>query len=251
MTKLTPYTASFFRGIRDDSYRSAQVVVPILLEYVRPRSVVDVGCGSGAWLHVFREQGIEDVVGVDGDYVPRELLEISRDRFLPRDLAQPFSLERCFDLAICLEVAEHLPPSSADALVGSLTALAPVVVFSAAIPWQGGTDHLNEQWPAYWVERFRERGWSVADPLRRRIWSNPEVGWWYVQNTLVYASPQALEQNSLLREAVQRTDLAQLAMIHPKHYTVVADPAQISLKQALARLPGVAWRAVKRRLVHN
>ncbi|HEX7425326.1 MAG TPA: methyltransferase domain-containing protein [Terriglobales bacterium] len=250
MTERSTYSPGFFRSIRDDSYRSAKVVVPAVLEYVRPNSVVDVGCGLGCWLRAFQEQGIEDFLGMDSHDVPPELLEFDAERFCVCDLTQPFSVGRRFNLAVCLEVAEHLPASSADGLVRSLTQLAPVVLFSAAIPWQGGTHHVNEQWPAYWVERFRSRGWSVADCIRRRIWSNPQVGWWYAQNMLIYASAEALEENPLLREEVERTNVAQLAVVHPTHYLAVADPNRVSLKQTLAKLPGAAWRAVKRRVKH-
>ena len=65
-----------------------------------------------------------------------------------RDLAQPLQIDRRFDLALSLEVAEHLPPECGSEFVQTLTDLSSVILFSAAIPFQGGTDHLNEQWPS-------------------------------------------------------------------------------------------------------
>lgn len=66
-----PYTSEFFDNIRNGSLRSAQVVVPIAIELARPKSVVDVGCGDGTWLSVFRHLGVNDTLGLDGDYVNR------------------------------------------------------------------------------------------------------------------------------------------------------------------------------------
>ncbi len=132
------YKSDFFREISEYSRRSAQEIVPLIVEIVEPRSVIDVGCGTGTWLSVFKDLGIDDVWGVDGDYVDRSLLQIPPERFMARDLAQPFVLDRVFDLVICLEVAEHLPPESAGTFVNSLVKLGPVILFSAAIPHQGG-----------------------------------------------------------------------------------------------------------------
>src|SRR4029079_13889229 len=113
---------------------SAEVVAPLVVGWVRPKSVVDVGGGVGPGAAAFLRRGVEDVVGVDGSPVPKDLLQIPADRFLVRDLSKPLDLGRTFDLALALEVAEHLPASAAGTLVTSLTALAPVVLFSAAIP---------------------------------------------------------------------------------------------------------------------
>src|SRR5205085_11975533 len=108
------------------------------------------------------------------------------DRFRAIDLREPFELPRTFDLAVSLEVAEHLPASSASAFVESLTRLAPAVLFSAAVPHQGGWNHLNEQWPQYWAEIFARHGFFPVDCLRERFWDRPNVRWWYAQNMVLY-----------------------------------------------------------------
>ena len=94
---------------RESGRRSARRVVPLVLELIHPRSVVDVGCGVGTWLSVFREHGVEDVRGIDIEGVAG-LLEIPLDQFLAHDLTRPIEPDRQFDLVVCLEVAEHLPP---------------------------------------------------------------------------------------------------------------------------------------------
>ncbi len=214
------YPERFFADAQEGSRRSAQEIVPLIVEFFHPSSVVDVGCSVGAWLAAFQQYGVTDILGVDGDHVPRKMLQIREDQFLAADLRVPLRLDRRFDLALCLEVAEHLPPECATALVGSLAALAPVVVFSAAIPFQGGTDHLNEQWPAYWVERFGEVHYTALDCLRRRVWQNESVDWWYAQNLLCFVHQQRVQLYAHL--AGGPPDPVP-ALVHPLNYVWKAE----------------------------
>jgi SAM-dependent methyltransferase len=215
---MQPYTDEYYDSLQEGARRSARVVVPLLLRLVQPRQVVDVGCGRGTWLAVFREHGIEDVWGIDGDHVDRERLEIPRERFLPRDLTRPLRLGRSFDLAVSLEVAEHLPADCAAAFVNSLADLAPLVLFSAAIPFQGGQNHVNEQWPAYWAKLFAAREYVPVDCLRRRIWDDARVEWWYAQNMLLFAERGHLEARPLLRQEYELAGGTVPALVHPKRY---------------------------------
>lgn len=219
---MQPYTREFFRDIAEGSRRSAREIVPLVLELVRPRTVIDLGCGAGTWLSVFREHGVDDVLGVDGDYVDESALEIPEDRFLPFDLREPLRMGRRFDLVVSLEVAEHLPEERAKTFVDSLTALGPVVLFSAAIPFQGGTHHLNEQWPEYWRERFLEKGYVAVDCLRKKVWHNENVEWWYAQNTLVFVEQDHLRRHPLLRREYENTAVSQLSVVHPKKHLEAA-----------------------------
>ena len=182
------YDAAFFQALSEGARRSAGTTVPLLIEQFHPRSVVDVGCGTGIWLSIFQEQGVTDVLGVDGAWVPESERAIPKTLFWEHDLTQTLKLDRTFDLALCLEVAEHLPASAAPHLVESLTRLAAIVVFSAAIPFQGGDGHVNEQWPSYWVTLFAAHGYDCLTGLRERLWTNdaPEV--WYRQNILCFAA---------------------------------------------------------------
>src|SRR4051794_16368213 len=125
MTASAPYSPDIYRSWQDLSTTSARGVLPVVQRLVRPQSVVDVGCGNGPWLGVWLELGVDDVIGVDGDYVDRTTLRMPADRFLARDLTQPLRLDRGFDLAMSLEVGEHLPHERAASFVGDLCALAP------------------------------------------------------------------------------------------------------------------------------
>jgi SAM-dependent methyltransferase len=151
---------------------------------------VDVGCGRGSWLIAFQESGAQDVFGVDG--LPPETSLLRSDQYQRLDLRGPLVVPRRFDLCLCLEVAEHLPARKADRLVEELTALAPVILFSAAIPGQGGPGHVNERWPDYWTKKFQGRGYHVFDIVRPLIDGAGDVAWWYQQNLLLLSTSDQL-----------------------------------------------------------
>ncbi len=180
------YDRAFFRDMADRSERSARVVVPAVVEIVRPRAVVDLGCGTGAWLKVFKECGIERVRGIDGSGVARSALRIEESEFTHADLTKALPVEGEFDLAVSLETAEHLDALHAEAFVRKLVGLAPHVLFSAAIPFQAGVHHVNEQWPSYWVRLFAANGYDLFDCIRPRIWHHEDVEIEYAQNTLLF-----------------------------------------------------------------
>jgi SAM-dependent methyltransferase len=213
-----PYTKSYYEEIRNGSMRSADVIVPLVLRLLPLRSVVDVGCGEGAWLAAFQRLGVDDMLGVDGGHVDPNLLQIPKDRFHAADLSKPLNLPRTFDLAVSLEVAEHLPANCAGQFVDSLTRLAPAVLFSAAIPFQGGNHHVNEQWPDKWAELFKERGYVPVDSVRKRVWQDEAVEWWYAQNALLFVSIELLARNPSLKSEFERTNPEQLRLVHPRQY---------------------------------
>ena len=216
------YSESFYAQQRDGSAASARVVVPILRELFNPRSVVDVGCGVGGWLAEFRREGVEDVVGLDGAWLNSSQLRIQEQAFRAIDVSRPIELGRGFDLCLCLEVAEHVAEKHAQQLVDSLVSLAPLVVFSAAIPLQTGTHHVNEQWPHYWASRFEERGYVVLDCVRPRIWEESAVQWWYAQNMLVFARNDVLQQRPDLGDLAAHTHRNMLNLVHPRMLAMVA-----------------------------
>lgn len=189
------YPERFYTEIVGHSTGSAEAIVPFVLELFQISSMIDVGCGTGAWVKRFLDAGV-DAAGVDGDYVEASQLVIDATRFDTADLSDPEvlgGLSRRFgrrDLALSLEVAEHLPAASAGAFVAALVSLAPAVCFSAAVPGQGGRFHQNEQWPSYWVELFREHGYEVCDVLRWRFWNDDRVAYWYSQNILLFVHPE-------------------------------------------------------------
>lgn len=190
------------------------IVVPILIELFSPKSVVDIGCGTGNFLKLFRDHGIETVKGLDGKWANRELLfkHIRENEFEEIDLEQFSASKTKYDLAICLEVAEHLRPDAADQFIAAICTYSDVVVFSAAVPDQGGQNHLNEQWPSYWGKLFEKHGFKMYDLLRPLIWNNPGVSYWYKQNMFVYTRSNTIAAKIGL-EAIDTEDF--MNSIHP------------------------------------
>lgn len=165
---------------------SAPRVAPKVLDIHPARSVVDVGCNIGVWLRAFLDRNVERVLGIDGDYVDTSKLVVDPALFLRRDLNKPIGEIGRFDLAISLEVGEHLEPNRARSFVADLCNLADVVLYGAAVPFQGGELHINEQWQSYWAQLFADNGYVAYDVLRRAIWAQPNVAYWYKQNSIFY-----------------------------------------------------------------
>lgn len=232
------YTERFFDKRQGLALRSARGLVPVVVDLLRPKSVVDVGCARGEWLSVYRELGVQDVTGVDGDYVDLEQLLIDRQSFHAQDLAEGVHLGRTFDLAMSLEVAEHLPAEAADRFVASLVKLAPIVLFSAAIPFQGGSGHLNEQWQSDWAVRFARHDYHAIDAIRPRIWKDSSIRMSYRQNTLLYVHRDTLDTRSDLRALADRTRPELLDVVLPDLYLKKSDPSTRRLLRKLRRRLG-------------
>ncbi len=233
---MIPYDKAFYEMHSNSTSSSAEQVVPYVVSLFRPQSVVDVGCGTGTWAAEFRRQGVPEVMGIDGAYIDRSQLRIPESTFLSWDLELPLASRQTFDLAISVEVAEHLSPSRASSFVEDLTSLAPVVLFSAAIPFQGGTNHVNEQWGSYWHSLFVAKGFRAIDCLRARFWNDPSVAIWYRQNMMVYASEDQIQKFAHFDRMMP------LDVVHPAVFQ------QPSLRFLLRSIPGAVKRSLKRRL---
>jgi SAM-dependent methyltransferase len=239
MPKGCSYSRDFFTNLSEGSGASAAIVVPLVLSLLPARSVIDVGCGVGTWAAQFLANGITDVWGVDGDYVDRSQLRIPLDRFLPHDLANSLALDRSYDLAVCLEVAEHLPASRAAGLVADLTRLAPCVLFSAAIPGSPGTHHINSQYLTYWVELFRACRYEGIDPIRPLIWGNEQVEWYYQQDIVMFLN----QGHALLERGFPKPQ----SIVHPVMYDSLVHRSP-SLGTIARALPSAIARSVRYRL---
>ncbi|MDT8344356.1 MAG: class I SAM-dependent methyltransferase, partial [Thermohalobaculum sp.] len=198
------YSDNFFDYIDTESMASAARVIDAGLDWLAPGSVLDVGCGRGAWLQHWCARGVTDVVGIDGDYVNRTRLHFPADRFVCRNLLEPFDLGRRFDLVQSLEVAEHLHPAASETFVASLCRHGPLVLFSAAVPGQGGEHHVNERPLAFWRDLFAARSYRCLDCVRPRVSGDPVVKPWYRYNTLLYVHESAL---AALPPALRQTEV--------------------------------------------
>lgn len=249
---MTHYTETFFDTHAGLSKGSAQHVAPLVLQLVNPQSVVDVGCGIGTWLSVFKDLGAQRILGIDGDYVKLDQLLFPKNDFLAHDLTRPLVLpddkKGPYDLAVSLEVGEHIPTESSRQYVSTLASLAPVVLFSAALPHQGGTHHINEQWPNFWAKLFEENGYRTVDWLRPQIWGDPQVAYYYAQNSLLFVNPQKLDELPQLQPYVVAADDPSLSRVHPTLWQTVNDPRTRSVWYLLSALPVALSNAASRRI---
>jgi SAM-dependent methyltransferase len=183
------YDAGFYDYISLGAQRSAKQVVAALRQVLPalPASVVDVGCGYGVWARTFSEQPeVTEVIGLDGDYIDVNNIAIPAGIFRPCDLSKPFDLGHRFDMAVTLEVAEHLPTSSSADFVSSLVRHSDMVLFSAAIPGQGGEHHINEQPLEFWRDQFARHGYVCFDALRPHLRGKTDIEPWYRYNMLLF-----------------------------------------------------------------
>ncbi|WP_109047131.1 class I SAM-dependent methyltransferase [Azospirillum sp. TSA6c] len=217
------YDRNFYDEQMNGSYKSACRIVPIVKELFEINSVIDIGCGVGTFLRCFKENGVFDITGIDGDYVPRDKLMIEEERFISHDLNVLAKVNRRFDLVVSLEVAEHLYENKSDSFIDMLCLHGDTILFSAATPYQGGEHHVNEQWPEYWYEKFMKRGYRAFDIIRPEIWNDNDVQYWYSQNCIIYANQNGIMKSKKLQDISAATHpKAPASLVHPKQFIASA-----------------------------
>jgi len=222
MREAKHYTESFYDDHQSGSYSSAKKVLPVVYNLFRPQSVIDIGCGIGDWLKVWSDiLGVPYIMGVEGPYVNPDKLRVPKENVRFQDLKENFNIAKKFDLAMSLEVAEHLPESNAENFIRNLTGLSDVILFSAAIPGQRGTYHINEQEPEYWAEIFLKFDYVAVDFLRENIWKDTDIEWWYRQNIMIYIKKSRIQEFPDLYEAYKNTS-QNLYKIHPELFRHVS-----------------------------
>lgn len=244
---MKEYPEEFYRTRFERTSHAAETVLSIVLESLPGvRSAVDVGCGVGTWLSVLGGMGVKKILGYDGSWVERKLLVIPGDSFREVRLDTVDSLPGKYDLAISLEVAEHLPPDRAETFVSLLAGLSDNVLFSAAIPFQGGTNHVNERWQGYWAGLFGALGYGVHDPVRTRIWNDREIPVWYRQNVLLFMRrPGPIDCGDDPIDARPRGSMP-LDVVHPDLYLEKA-----GRKYGISSSLKLLCRAVRARLTRS
>jgi len=214
--KNAVYNDKFYSWQGIGSVNSAAIILPKVFEVLpKINSIVDFGCGTGTWLSIANNLGVSEVCGLDGSWVNKEMLKIPKECFLETNLDKEVLLEKKYDLAISLEVAEHISPESAELFVESLVKASDIVLFSAAIPFQGGLKHINEQWPEYWINIFAKNGYVVMDFLRKQIWNDKNVEFWYKQNIILFVKKDICNRITIPSDIHTPSPLS---LVHPELY---------------------------------
>jgi len=215
------YDKSFYeRRSQEQKSDIKLILVELLKMFPHIKSAVDIGCGPGGWLAAIEQLGIKEILGVDGPWVPQESLMIQPEMFVAHNLNESFPLLRRYDLAISLEFAEHLLQERADAFVNFLTNTSDIILFSAAIPMQGGTNHYNEQWPSYWANLFRQYGFIFVDLLRWKFWNYENIPVWYRQNIFIIVKQNMVSNNEQLLSYFANSSDVIFDVVHPEWYII-------------------------------
>lgn len=246
------YNTEFFKSINDNSVKAASIVLPYLFEFYKPNSVIDIGCGVGAWLRAAKDMGVETIHGVDINeedeqnlFVPRDVIDIFDFSNLTSQ-KEPISHER-YDLAISLEVAEHLNRQNAVPFIKYITSFSDVVLFSAALPFQNGTHHVNCQPARYWSDLFKKEGFLCADLFRRRLMFDPQLSvsdWWYGQNSYLFVRDTKKELLDALHEYIVDIPVSYY------HQDVVSEMfAQMSkMETRILKMENSLWYRIQRKI---
>lgn len=206
------YNETFYQNEGALALTSAEIILPMVLDKLKCKSIVDFGCGTGEWINIAQKYKDDiEILGLDGEYA-RQYLIIDENKFQGTDLTREINLGRKFDMAISLEVAEHIEAAYADQFVHNLVKHADVILFSAAIPNQGGINHVNEQYPTYWEEKFKMHGYAACDCLRSLFWNDKRIAAFYRQNMIIYCKRE-------LKTDIQKVfdcDKKLLNLVHPE-----------------------------------
>lgn len=233
------YNEDFYKYI-EQTRKDEEIVIPFILQWVSPKSIVDFGCAEGAWLaEALKQNSSIDILGMDGSYVDRNRLKISEKNFKAVDLRTPISLNQRFDLAISTEVAEHIEEAFAEIFVDNITQASEQVLFSAAIPGQGGVHHVNEQWQSYWIEKFEKRGYYCDYSIRNYFWNESQISSWRRQNLLFFSKKKGnLAPEQPVMDVVHPEEAAVKRRFFEDtlKYYIFYPEAAFELKQAIEKL---------------
>lgn len=178
-------------------------------------SVCDLGCGLGLWLNTAKKLGANYIRGYDIPEIEVEKRKIPKECYVAADLSKLIKIDRRFDLAISVEVAEHIDIKHADIFISNLVNLSDVVLFGAALPYQGGMGHVNENWLEYWATLFKSKGYKCYDIFREKFWHDTSIIYYYRQNTLLFVKEG--QDEFLLNKEIYSVDLPK-SYIHPDMY---------------------------------
>lgn len=229
---MSIYDKKFYQNRHERTRYAAQTILSLIFDNYKINSVVDFGCGVGTWVDACKELGVTKALGIEGDWVNKSMTSSSFELH-NADLQKPIRLDRKYDLAISLEVAEHIPEEKSDDFVDNLTNSSDIVLFSAAVVGQGGRGHVNEKMQSYWVEKFAKRGYVCMDIIRPEVWNDNGIDVWYKQNIFVFSRNQDDAFFSM-----------PLDVIHPTLFNIYSNPSIYIILKNVLKIPALIIRKI-------
>lgn len=223
------YDERFYATRNSKTLYAARTILRMIFQNRDINSVIDFGCGVGTWLKTAEEYGAEYTVGVEGEWVDKSLF-VANGELRVKDFEKKLAIEEKFDLAISLEVAEHISLESSKRFVDDICASSDLVLFSAAVVGQGGRGHVNEQNQSFWVGLFEANGYKCMDVIRPAIWNEDEIEVWYKQNTFVFS------KNTIKFDMADRS-VFPADIIHPDLFKIYRDQGIYQSIQTMMKLP--------------
>ena len=205
------YDKNYYQKHEHGSYISALEILKYIKSFIDFKSVIDFGCGMGTWCKAMEDLEIDNVLGVDQHVYDSEYMLISEEKYLQYDLRKKMPQSYTADLAISVEVAEHIEAEYSEIFIHNLCMCSDLILFSAALPFQGGTGHINEKACSFWNEIFSKFGYEAVDCIRPYFWNNDNIEIWYRNNCILYI------KNNLRQQILKSIPTQQypLDIVHP------------------------------------
>ncbi|MGK7876185.1 MAG: class I SAM-dependent methyltransferase [Xenococcaceae cyanobacterium] len=191
------YGQQFFQD--DSSYRyltdeQIEAFVKEMITLLKPHTAIDLGCGMGMYLRALKSHGVQ-LIGFDASLHAVQNVDPEVPVFVV-DLTKPFRSNQQWDIAICFEVAEHLPKSCASILVDTLCSLSKTILFTAAGPDQPGIDHINLQPKSFWIDLYQRNGFILDEKLTQQFLDHLvsiDVPDWFCRNFSIFVKLNNIE----------------------------------------------------------
>lgn len=241
------YKKNFYKNRNIDTENSANIILDLLFKYFQPNSMVDFGCGVGTWLKEGQKKGVQKTLGLEGEWLDKNQLVIDPKDFIYANLQNKIDFSSKFDLGVSLEVAEHIEEKYADIFIENLTNSSNVILFSAAIPGQRGSGHVNEQWPEYWIKKFDSHEFIPIDLIRPLIWKNEAIKTWYRQNIILFCHKDMLNQLPQLESFIV-PDKKNWSLVHPSTFErqiEISHPKYSKFPDLIISIPVVFYNSLK------
>lgn len=206
------YDESYYRKHEKGSYNSAITILEYILSFYKFNSLIDLGCGMGTWCKAASDLGVENILGLDQHVYEQQYMLISDKNYIRFNLKNKLNGYGPFDIAISVEVAEHIDNTYVDSFIRNVCSQSNVVLFSAALPFQGGTGHINEKRCSFWKQKFNKYGYEIIDCIRPHFWDDQNIEIWYRNNCVLFV------KNHMYSEFVTKIpkDMPPLDIIHPE-----------------------------------